>query len=108
MTHISRQNKRSERAALQELIADYEDQVAYADLSKTSSFLLVLRSGPRCHEAFAERATAHDGVIGLDAQYKNNRNRIPIFVVTAQNAHYETLPGYCIVCSNSQAKTIER
>ena len=69
----------------------------------SENWFLILKSGPKTFEGFLDSVNSINGVVGLDAQFKNNVNRLPLWILCAQNSAMNTVPGYVIMGERNSA-----
>ena len=74
--------------------------------SNVSPRFVVLRSTSRLFDEFSERIGNPDSVVGMDAQYKNNKERMPFWVICSQTKDFTTVPGFVIVGETSKASVL--
>lgn len=58
--------------------------------------IIIIKFGPLQLTNFLEHLSDKNSVLGLDAQYKNNKERYPLHILCAQDAHFHTVPGFLI------------
>src|SRR3990167_1072814 len=71
-------------------------------------FIIILRSGPVCYDLFCANIRKKDKQVGLDAQFKNNKERFPLYLLCAQDESYHTIPGFCFMMSRNTAQLLTR
>ena len=88
-----------------DLMKDYPDQILHHPEEGEPRFAL-FRSPKRLFESFCANVSSSDSVVGLDAQFKNNYERMPVWVISSQDDDYHTIPGFVIVGESSNAKIL--
>ena len=66
----------------------------------------ILQSGPASHSRFVDHISDAKGMVGFDAQWKNNKQRLPLWILTAQSDSFESIPGYVLVTQDARESTI--
>lgn len=75
--------------------------VIHNDIIDNNNFRIILKSGEKCSKFFGEVVSNPAKVVGLDAQFKNNDKKKPIWVLVCQDDDFHTIPGYIIICSSN-------
>lgn len=99
------------REEMDRFVANHAASVIYPKnqnyfMDSEEKLVVVLRSGPICQSLFLPVITNEASMVGLDAQFRNNDQRFPVFVVTAQNSFFETVPGFVFFCEHADAEHI--
>ena len=67
---------------------------------------VILISGEQCYQYFKSVVRGTSGAVGFDAQWKNNKERLPLWILTCQTRTFETIPGLVIVTQDAKKKTL--
>src|SRR3990167_8856818 len=83
-----------------ENIIHYEENKNY--------FIIIIKSNPTAFQLFGKIVSDHTKTVGLAAQYKNNSERFPLWILCTQNEGYRTIPGFVIMSNIGTATILTR
>ena len=73
---------------------------------ENSEFVVVFKSNQNCFSQFCSKVGHINGVVGLDAQYKQNSEYFPLYILCSQNEHFNTVPGYVFMATSNSTKLV--
>src|SRR3990167_127884 len=93
--------KRKNWEAVEGSILNSNNTIFYEVIAK--NFIIIIKSNEFTFQKFRDKIEDSTEIVGLDAQYKNNKERYPLWILCAQE-NYHTIPGFIIMSSSSSAK----
>src|SRR3990167_10122983 len=73
-----------------------------------NDFIIIFNSNPICFELFQQAVQDDRRQVGLDAQFKNNKERFPLYLLCSQDSAYTTVPGYIIMLSKNNSQLLSK
>ena len=74
----------------------------------SENWMIILRSGEKTFQQFIDNVQSEESAIGLDAQFKNNLNHLPLWIICAQNDSYNTVPGFIIMAEKNNKNILKK
>ena len=65
--------------------------------SEIKNKIVIIKFNKKCLNFVTRKMSEEDSIVGLDAQFKNNKERIPLFILCAQTKEFVTVPGFIII-----------
>lgn len=72
------------------------------------NFIIVIKSNPTAFNLFGASISNPDNIVGLDAQYKNNLERFPLWILCTQSEGYRTVPGFVMMSNSGTAAVLSK
>lgn len=69
-------------------------------------FVVIFRGNNYSFKLFKETVQKRGSVVGLDAQYKQNTEYYPLYIMCCQNSNYNTVPGFIFMASSNTVSLI--
>ena len=66
-----------------------------------------MSAGSECLKEFLIHIKDPSSVVGYDAQYKNNKERLPVWIVCAQSHDFSTVLGFVIITEDSTEEVLK-